>query len=75
MNKLIDYRILNDMDISAHYRRPVEDDETEDSKQSFWKIHMPHESLDTLPDELKPIAQELWTTEVIQNYKTKWNID
>lgn len=74
MNKLIDFTILQDKDISAHYRRPVEANESEDSKQSFWVIHMPHQGFNNLPEEIKTIAQELWTPEVIQSYKTKWNI-
>jgi hypothetical protein len=75
LNTLIDFRILPDFDISAHYRRPVEDGEEEDSKQSFYVVHMPHHSIDELPDELKTIAEELWTPEVIENYKTKWGIE
>lgn len=72
--KLIDYRILEDKDISAHYRREVEEGETEDSKQSSWTIHMPIDSIADLPEELRPIARELWTPDVIEAYKTKWGI-
>lgn len=75
MNTYMGSRICDDNSICIHYRRPVEAGETEDSKQDIWTIIFPGQDVSSHPKEVQDIAAQLWTPEVISNFKTQYSLN
>jgi hypothetical protein len=73
--KYMQYRICEDNSICVHTRRDAEPGESEDSKQDIWSIVIPGQDVSTQPKEVQDVAAQLWTSEVISNFKTRYNLN
>jgi hypothetical protein len=67
--EILSYRVLEDKDIAVTYQTGEEYNNGE-----LHKILIPGMDISEEPEEIQKIVNELWTQEVIFNYKTKWNI-
>ena len=67
--QILSYRILEDKDIAVTYLTGEDFNNGE-----LHKILIPGMDISEESEEIQKVVNELWTQEIISNYKTKWNI-
>ena len=67
--QILSYRLLEDKDIAVTYLTGEDFNNGE-----LHKILIPGMDISEESEEIQKVVNELWTQEIISNYKTKWNI-